>query len=100
MAGTLDKLKKNANRMRILSVYDLSARESIQALREMRYHNLLNRPGADPNNVTIEDDRILRRVYDLVGGRSSYLNRVSRANNMIGECHMPCPRVRFNTDPY
>jgi hypothetical protein len=71
--------------MRILSVYDLSARESIDALRHMRHHNLVIRPGVKEEDIVIEDDVVLRRVYDLVGGRSSYLNRVARANNMIGE---------------
>jgi hypothetical protein len=72
--------------MRILSVYDLSARESIEALRIMRHHSLATRPGVDPDAViAIEDDAVMRRVYQLVGGRSAYLGRVARANNMIGE---------------
>lgn len=66
-------------------MYDLPAKEAIESLRQMRRFNLSRRPGVDPDNVQMEDDAVLRRVYELVGGRSSFLSRVARASNMIGE---------------
>nr|ODO01229.1 hypothetical protein L204_01957 [Cryptococcus depauperatus CBS 7855] len=83
----LDMMKKNASRMRILSVYDLSASESLRALRHLRRHSLVNRlgPDVDPGTVEVESDQVLRRVYELVGGRTSYLARIARADDMLEE---------------
>lgn len=83
--GPLDKLKKNASRMRILSVYDLSAKESIHALAHMRRHNLAIREKKPADEVEIEGDDVLRRVYEMIGGRTSYITRVARAANMLEE---------------
>lgn len=71
--------------MRILSVYDLSAKEAIKALRQLRafYLSLKNKVSVD--QVQIEDDNVLRRVYETIGGRTSYITRVARANDMISE---------------
>ncbi|WVW84094.1 hypothetical protein I302_106123 [Kwoniella bestiolae CBS 10118] len=77
----LDLMKKNASRMRILSVYDLSASESLKALRHLRVQALTNRGLQRP----VEEDDVLKRVYELVGGRTSYLARVARADNMLEE---------------
>ncbi|OCF32981.1 hypothetical protein I317_04303 [Kwoniella heveanensis CBS 569] len=77
----LDTMKKNASRMRILSVYDLSASESLRALRHLRRQSLINRGTQDQ----LEDDDVLSRVYELVGGRTSYLARVARADDMLAE---------------
>ncbi|WOO81138.1 uncharacterized protein LOC62_03G004670 [Vanrija pseudolonga] len=80
----LDKMKKTANRMRILSVTDLTAAESISALRSLRRH-YLGRGCPPAEEVRIESDDVLRRVYELVGGRTSFLARCARASNMIEE---------------
>ncbi|WVQ67251.1 uncharacterized protein L199_005446 [Kwoniella botswanensis] len=77
----LDMMKKNASRMRILSVYDLSASESLKALRHLRAQALTNR-GLQRD---VEEDDVLKRVYELVGGRTSYLARVARADDMLEE---------------
>ncbi|WRT66519.1 uncharacterized protein IL334_003478 [Kwoniella shivajii] len=77
----LDMMKKNASRMRILSVYDLSASESLRALRHLRRQALANR-GLERN---VEEDDVLRRVYELVGGRTSYLARAARSDDMLEE---------------
>ncbi|WVQ82082.1 hypothetical protein IAT38_004210 [Cryptococcus sp. DSM 104549] len=88
----LDMMKKNASRMRILSVYDLSASESLRALRHLRRANLTARlpPAARKSEtpVNVESDEVLRRVYELVGGRTSYLARVARADDMLAEAEM------------
>ena len=82
----LDMMKKNSSRMRVLSVYDLSASESIRALRLLRRSVLKKRHPALPIEETkVENDRILRGVFDLVGGRMSHLSRVVRADNLLGE---------------
>ncbi|WVR09790.1 hypothetical protein IAU60_006866 [Kwoniella sp. DSM 27419] len=51
------------------------------SLRHLRTQSLANRG----NPTELEDDDTLRRVYELVGGRTSYLARVARANNMLEE---------------
>jgi ribosomal protein L19E len=63
--------------MRILSVYDLPAKEALDAMRQLRkhYQGMRNKP--------VEDDTVFRRVYEMIGGRTSYLSRVARANDMI-----------------
>lgn len=80
--GCLDMMKKNASRMRVISVYDLSAKESLRALRHLRGQHLKDRyPGQE---VKVESDEILRRVYETIGGRTSYLSRVARGGDMLG----------------
>ncbi|ODO06441.1 hypothetical protein L198_01673 [Cryptococcus wingfieldii CBS 7118] len=83
----LDVMKKNASRMRILSVYDLSATESLRALRHLRRQEITHRlsKSGTGGEVQLESDQEFRRVYELVGGRTSYLARVARADNMIDE---------------
>ncbi|ORX37880.1 hypothetical protein BD324DRAFT_623651 [Kockovaella imperatae] len=76
----LDMMKKNASRMQVLSVYDLPPHEAISALRRIRTSTLRHRYGPD---AKVENDAILRQVYDLVGGRMSHLTRVSRAGDML-----------------
>ncbi|KAL7421907.1 hypothetical protein Q5752_003679 [Cryptotrichosporon argae] len=81
----LDTMKKNASRMRILSVYDLPAHESISALGLLRRHALSHRLGIKAQDVELEGEDVLRGVYDMVGGRTSYLARVARADDMLAE---------------
>ena len=72
--------------MRILSVYDLSASESLRALRHLRRQALsLKQPHLGYDSVALEEEDILRRVYEMIGGRTSYLSRVARAPNMLGQ---------------
>ncbi|RXK39317.1 hypothetical protein M231_03396 [Tremella mesenterica] len=82
----LDMMKKNASRMRIVSVYDLPAAESIRALQRLRRASLIQiQSGLESEEVKVESDDILRQVYELVGGRTSYLARVARAPDMLDE---------------
>lgn len=81
----LDMMKKNSSRMRVLSVYDLKADETVGALRHLRRQALrLRQPNVPLNEIEIEDDLTLRKVHDLVGGRMSHLTQVARAENMMG----------------
>jgi hypothetical protein len=78
-------LRKNASRMRVISTSDLSAAESIHALHYLRLQNL-SRKHLDPaERPAVEDEEVLRRVYEMVGGRTSYLVKVARAENMLDE---------------
>lgn len=92
-------MKKNGSRMRILSVYDLSARESLEALRHMRRYNLHIAEKKPLDEVEIEGDEVLRRVYELVGGRTSYLSRVARASDMVGEFAADAFKLNKQTRP-
>ncbi|ORY32864.1 hypothetical protein BCR39DRAFT_557421 [Naematelia encephala] len=79
----LDVMRKNASRMRIVSVYDLPRKESLNALRRLRQQALKTQYPAQ--EVEVENDEILGKIYDIVGGRTSYLGRVARAPNMLEE---------------
>ena len=83
MIGPLDMMRKNASRMRVVSVYDLSGSESMRALRHLRRQNLRAVTGKE--DVEVESDEILRQVYERLGGRTSYLAKVSRADDMLGK---------------
>lgn len=78
-------LRKNASRMRVISTADLSAAESIHALHYLRRQSLTLTHADPTNRPEVENEEILRRVYDMVGGRTSYLVKVSRAENMLEE---------------
>lgn len=103
-------MRKNASRMRVVSIYDLSASESMRALRHLRRQNLQARAreagkhrvvgrragmgeaksegtgeGEVEVEVEVESDEILSQVYQRVGGRTSFLSKVSRADDMLGE---------------
>lgn len=79
--------------MRILSVYDLSATEAIKALRQLRAFYLSLRNNTSVDQVQIEDDNVLRRVYETIGGRTSYITRVARAGDMISELPSTVPQL-------
>lgn len=85
--------------MRVLSVYDLSAAEAIKALRQLRafYLSLKNKVPMD--EVQVEDDSVLRRVYETIGGRTSYITRVARAGDMISECCGHTPQLTRQRRP-
>ena len=69
--------------MRVVSVYDLSGSESMRALRHLRKLNLIAVKGTE--DVQVESDEVLRQVYERLGGRTSYLAKVARADDMLGE---------------
>lgn len=64
---------KTANRMKVISIYDLNRREASQAFARMRH-----KAGKPP--IT---DHVFNDVFDYVGGRMALLNRVSKALNPI-----------------
>ncbi|TDL23030.1 hypothetical protein BD410DRAFT_769446 [Rickenella mellea] len=66
-------LRKSASRMHVLSIYDLNANESLQAARRMRAST--GRP--------MEGVNVFQKALSYVGGRLSYINKVSRARDMV-----------------
>ncbi|PPQ64938.1 hypothetical protein CVT26_015658 [Gymnopilus dilepis] len=65
---------RNSSRMHVISIYDLNTQESLQAASRMR--RAANRPPADPED--------LKTAVSFVGGRLAYLNKVSKAKDMVG----------------
>ena len=64
---------RNASRMHVVSVYDLDNKEAIQISLNMRRNSKCERE-------TIE---AVREAVSIVGGRLSYLSRVSKARDML-----------------
>ncbi|KAL6875095.1 hypothetical protein J3F83DRAFT_759708 [Trichoderma novae-zelandiae] len=71
-----ERLKLLATRLEVLAVTDLPKSQAINALRKyrMRYFHEI------PNHHELED------VYDRIGGRLSFLNRVAKSRDMIRTC--------------
>jgi len=82
--------------MQVLSIYDLDRREALQCAKRMRRSALANKRFCSLNNnttvdhkaltkkITIEDDDKLQEALTFTGGRLSYINRVSRSDDIVG----------------
>lgn len=75
-----ERLKQYATRMQILPVLDLPKDEAIAALLQYRKKYYKEEP----------DLNILKKVYDHVGGRLSYLNQVAKSKDMLKVCEAIC----------
>ncbi|PYH90123.1 hypothetical protein BO71DRAFT_444110 [Aspergillus ellipticus CBS 707.79] len=75
-----ERLKKYATRMEVIPVRDLPKDRAMEALRKYRKQYF----GEDLSPHTLE------QVYDLVGGRLSYLNRVAKAKDYMKLCESIC----------
>ncbi|WYZ43277.1 hypothetical protein EsH8_VI_000976 [Colletotrichum jinshuiense] len=75
-----ERFKQLATRMEVMSVRDLPKRQAIAALAKyrMKYFN---------ERLSMTK---LEEVYDLVGGRLSFLNRVAKSRDMIATCKSIC----------
>jgi hypothetical protein len=69
------QMKKNASRMHVLSIRDLTPAETHQFLRGTHANHF---PEAPP--VTLAESA---KIWDLIGGRMSYLGRLAKHANMI-----------------
>jgi len=67
-------LRKNASRMHILTVYDLTPEEAQGACKRIRRYRSLP--------ILLEET--LTQAISILGGRLAYLNRASRAHDMVG----------------
>jgi hypothetical protein len=75
-----ERLKQYATRMEVLPVLDLPKGHAMAALQQYRskYHG---------ENLSSE---ILEKVYDKVGGRLTFLNRVAKSSDMMHTCESIC----------
>ncbi|KAJ5887838.1 hypothetical protein N7495_007879 [Penicillium taxi] len=75
-----ERLKRYATRMEVIAITDLPKHKAISALKRYRQrfcHEEL------PSSV-------LEQVYDKVGGRLSFLNRVAKSSNVLKTCAEIC----------
>ena len=77
-----ERLKGLATRMEVLPVLDLPKGPAIAALRKHRARYF-------PQSKKV-DSSIMEQVYDKVGGRLTFLNRVAKAPDMLRECEAIC----------
>ncbi|KAF9690941.1 hypothetical protein EKO04_011229 [Ascochyta lentis] len=75
-----ERLKHHATRMEVHQIKDLTKDSAMQALRNyrMKYWN-----ERTPNSV-------LEEVYDKIGGRLTFLNRVAKSEDMLAKCDHIC----------
>ncbi|KAL9091055.1 MAG: hypothetical protein Q9165_004982 [Trypethelium subeluteriae] len=71
-----ERLKQLATRMEVTAIMDLSKQKAMQALKKFRLKYYNEEPSPS----------ILEQVYDKVGGRLNYLNRVARNPDMLKVC--------------
>lgn len=71
-----ERLKQLATRMEVLPVGDLPKEQAINALQRYRARYFKAEPSSE----------ILEEVYDRVGGRLTFLNRVAKAQDMLETC--------------
>ncbi|KAG8534175.1 uncharacterized protein KY384_001019 [Bacidia gigantensis] len=71
-----ERLKQYSTRMEVLPVLDLDKKQAIGALKQYRSRFYEQEPPPD----------ILEQVYDMVGGRLTFLARVAKSVNMLQEC--------------
>ncbi|GAB7358156.1 hypothetical protein MBLNU230_g0312t2 [Neophaeotheca triangularis] len=68
-----ERLKQYATRMNVIPILDLSKPKAIDALRNYR----TKYKGEHPSN------KVLEEVYDMIGGRLSFINRVAKSPDMM-----------------
>jgi len=75
-----ERLKQHATRMEVHQIRDLTKDRALQALRNYRMKYWKEKP----------EESILEEVYDKIGGRLTFLNRVAKSENMITKCDHIC----------
>lgn len=71
-----ERLKQLATRMEVTSITDLPKSQALAALAKYRQKYFQERPSST----------ILAEVYDKVGGRLTFLNRVAKSRDMLDTC--------------
>ena len=79
-----ERLKQLDTRMQVLPVLDLPKFQAIAALRTYRTRYFNEEPQSE----------ILDQVYDKVGGRLTFLNRVAKSSDMLKECAAICQKEK------
>ncbi|KAF2125663.1 hypothetical protein P153DRAFT_299048 [Dothidotthia symphoricarpi CBS 119687] len=75
-----ERLKHHGTRMEVHQIKDLCKDRAMQALRNYRMKYWHERPG----------ETVLAEVYDKIGGRLTFLNRVAKSPNMLEKCDHIC----------
>lgn len=75
-----ERLKQYSTRMDVLPVLDLPKDQAISALRNYRLRNFKEEPST----------KALEEVFELVGGRLTFLNRVAKSQDMLETCDQIC----------
>ncbi|KAF2772940.1 hypothetical protein EJ03DRAFT_265449 [Teratosphaeria nubilosa] len=75
-----ERLKRYATRMNIIPILDLTKPRALEALRNYRLKYKSENPSP----------QLLEQVYDMVGGRLSYLSRVAKSPDMLKTCRDIC----------
>jgi hypothetical protein len=71
-----ERLKQLATRMEVMPIGDLPKEQAISALHRYRARYFSEEPSSE----------ILSEVYDRVGGRLTFLNRVAKSKDMLSTC--------------
>ncbi|PBP24579.1 hypothetical protein BUE80_DR004390 [Diplocarpon rosae] len=71
-----ERLKQLATRMEVTSITDLPKHQAMAALGKYRRKYFREKP----------DKTVLEEVYDRVGGRLTFLNRVAKSKDMLKTC--------------
>ncbi|KAM5473598.1 hypothetical protein MauCBS54593_002395 [Microsporum audouinii] len=75
-----ERLKRYASRMEVIPVPDLPKGKALGALRRYRSRYFKE----DPSQTMLEE------VYNKVGGRLTFLNRVAKSEDMLATCNEIC----------
>lgn len=75
-----ERLKQYATRMNVIPILDLSKPKAMDALRNYRSKYR----GENPS------PQILEQVYDMIGGRLSFINRVAKSQDMMKTARKIC----------
>ncbi|MCJ1474928.1 hypothetical protein MMC13_003588 [Lambiella insularis] len=79
-----ERLKGLATRMEVLPISDLPKQQAMAALKSYRYRYFKEHPSLE----------ILSQVYEKIGGRLTFFNRVAKAPDMLKECAEICEREK------
>ncbi|KAI1812817.1 hypothetical protein GGS20DRAFT_515011 [Poronia punctata] len=72
----LERFKQLATRMEVIPVGDLPKQQALPALQRYRYRHFRE----------MVDQETLEEIYNRVGGRLSFLNRVAKSHDMLATC--------------
>ena len=75
-----ERLKQYSTRMDVLPILDLPKEQAMSALRQHRIENFKEEPST----------KVLEEIFNQVGGRLTFLNRVARSQNMLETCEHIC----------
>ncbi|MCJ1336576.1 hypothetical protein MMC09_001853 [Bachmanniomyces sp. S44760] len=81
-----ERLKQLATRMEVLPISDLPKEQAIGALKHYRSRYFKGEQAPSP--------QILENIYNKVGGRLTFLNRVAKSKDMVKTCSEICEREK------